>query len=286
MATTSSPPTLSVLTLNVWGLKFISKDRTPRIAAIAEYLATHSEPTMKPGTGFDIVCLQECWVQEDFDTIKGACKDVFPYSRYFHTYVTFLFSFFRLCRSWRFFRCRVNVVSREFLFAVVVMCCHIPFLESWRSYVALSSMPMQTYIMSTQSLHGNPSLCPAHCSLVYSGALGSGLAILTKFPIISAQALPYSLSGLPLAVIAGDFFVNKAAGSVVVLHPELGEVEIWNTHVRLGTCAGCALSGLTKGILRCMRRESMDRRRSRRIEWLRRGSFRMPSGPQRNVDDT
>jgi hypothetical protein len=67
--------------------------------------------------------------------------------------------------------------------------------------------------------------------VVCSGALGSGLAIFTKFPIISAQALPYSLSGLPLAVIAGDFFVNKAAGSVVVLHPELGEVEIWNTHV-------------------------------------------------------
>ncbi|KAI5452785.1 phospholipase C type enzyme [Naganishia albida] len=144
----SNPPTLSVLTLNVWGLKFISKDRTPRIAAIAEYLATHADPTAQAGTGFDIVCLQECWVQKDFDTIKTACKDVFPYSRYFHT-----------------------------------------------------------------------------------GALGSGLAILTKFPIISAQALPYSLSGLPLAVIAGDFFVNKAAGSVAILHPELGEVEIWNTHM-------------------------------------------------------
>jgi sphingomyelin phosphodiesterase 2 len=68
---------------------------------------------------------------------------------------------------------------------------------------------------------------------IRSGALGSGLAIFTKFPIISAQALPYSLSGLPLAVIAGDFFVNKAAGSVAILHPDLGEVEIWNTHVRL-----------------------------------------------------
>lgn len=84
-------------------------------------------------------------------------------------------------------------------------------------------------ILSCPSCWSNPYLFPV--SLLISGALGSGLAILSKFPVISAQALPYSLSGLPLAVIAGDFFVNKAAGSVVVLHPELGEVEIWNTHV-------------------------------------------------------
>ncbi|KAJ9116878.1 hypothetical protein QFC22_004535 [Naganishia vaughanmartiniae] len=144
MSDSPLPPTLSVLTLNVWGLKFISKDRTPRIAAIAEYIATHAEATSHPGTGFDIVCLQECWVQKDFETIKSRCQSVFPYS---------------------------------------------------------------------------------------SGALGSGLAIFTRFPIISAQALPYSLSGLPLAVIAGDFFVNKAAGNVVILHPQLGEVEVWNTHM-------------------------------------------------------
>ncbi|ORY29503.1 inositol phosphorylsphingolipid-phospholipase C [Naematelia encephala] len=65
----------------------------------------------------------------------------------------------------------------------------------------------------------------------HTGALGSGLAIFTRFPIISAQALPYSLSGSPAQVIAGDFFVKKAAGNIVVLHPLLGEVEIWNTHM-------------------------------------------------------
>ena len=53
----------------------------------------------------------------------------------------------------------------------------------------------------------------------------------TRFPIISAQALPYSLSGSPQQAFAGDFFVKKAAANVVVLHPTLGEVEIWNTHV-------------------------------------------------------
>jgi len=65
----------------------------------------------------------------------------------------------------------------------------------------------------------------------FSGALGSGLAIFSRFPIISTHTLPYALSGLPLHVIAGDFFVNKAAGSCVLLHPELGEVEVWSTHV-------------------------------------------------------
>lgn len=32
-------------------------------------------------------------------------------------------------------------------------------------------------------------------------------------------------------MIAGDFFVNKAAAKAVVLHPELGEIEIWDTHM-------------------------------------------------------
>lgn len=66
----------------------------------------------------------------------------------------------------------------------------------------------------------------------FRGALGSGLAVFTRFPLISAQALPYSLSGSPAHPQDGDFFVNKAAANVVLLHPWLGEVEVWNTHVR------------------------------------------------------
>ncbi|OCF74859.1 inositol phosphorylsphingolipid-phospholipase C [Kwoniella mangroviensis CBS 8886] len=66
----------------------------------------------------------------------------------------------------------------------------------------------------------------------HTGALGSGLAIFTRFPLISAQALPYSLSGSPAQAFAGDFFVKKAAANIVIIHPILGEVEIWNTHAR------------------------------------------------------
>ncbi|WWC68740.1 uncharacterized protein I206_102674 [Kwoniella pini CBS 10737] len=65
----------------------------------------------------------------------------------------------------------------------------------------------------------------------HTGALGSGLAIFTRFPLISAQALPYSLSGSPAQAFAGDFFVKKAAANIVIIHPLLGEIEIWNTHM-------------------------------------------------------
>lgn len=75
---------------------------------------------------------------------------------------------------------------------------------------------------------------------MFRGALGSGLAIFTRFPLIAAHALPYSLSGSPAQAFAGDFFVKKAAANVVILHPVLGEVEIWNTHV------GFVWSSLTK----------------------------------------
>jgi sphingomyelin phosphodiesterase 2 len=55
--------------------------------------------------------------------------------------------------------------------------------------------------------------------------------VFTRFPLISAQALPYSLSGVPHRPAEGDFFVKKAAANVVLLHPTLGELEVWNTHV-------------------------------------------------------
>lgn len=227
MSDSPSPPTLSVLTFNVWGLKFVSKDRTPRIAAIAEYIATHADATSHPGTGFDVVCLQECWVQKDYETIKSRCHSVFPYSRYFHTYVSHPFSFLQFPQ-----------VSLDVAFSCITSSISLtrciwmsfPFSEFWRSYVA--SVFYALYYPRAQPWLCFPSTSSHNLSLgSNSGALGSGLAIFTRYPIISAQALPYSLSGLPLAVIAGDFFVNKAAGNVVILHPQLGEVEIWNTHV-------------------------------------------------------
>ena len=43
---------LQVFTLNCWGLKFVSKLRKERFAAIADYLSEH------PGSGYDVVFLQ------------------------------------------------------------------------------------------------------------------------------------------------------------------------------------------------------------------------------------
>lgn len=99
-----------------------------------------------------------------------------------------------------------------------------------------------------------------------SGALGSGLAIFTRYPIVAAQAFPYALSGLPLHVLAGDFFVNKAAGYVVVLHPILGEIEVWNTHV-----------SVARGSVdnRCMLPAMAGQTRTRRTGWRRLGSSPM-----------
>ena len=65
----------------------------------------------------------------------------------------------------------------------------------------------------------------------FSGALGSGLAIFTRFPIIETSIKPYALNGSPLDVAGGDFFVGKSVVSVVCQHPLLSEVEIFNTHV-------------------------------------------------------
>ena len=64
-----------------------------------------------------------------------------------------------------------------------------------------------------------------------SGALGSGLCILSKFPIVSTSTWPYSLNGSPLHVIQGDFYVAKACGQATLdLGDDIGHVTVLNTH--------------------------------------------------------
>lgn len=67
---------VKLLTLNTWGLKYVSKYRRERLRAIAHQLA-HSD--------YDIVALQEVWVQEDWDYIESQCKQTFPYRRQFRS---------------------------------------------------------------------------------------------------------------------------------------------------------------------------------------------------------
>lgn len=133
---------LSVLTLNVWGLNYISKLRIPRIKAIASHLSAPSTPH------YDFVCLQEIWYEsKDWRFLKHAVASRYPHSKFF-----------------------------------------------------------------------------------YSGAFGSGLAILSRWSIVETQTQPYSLNGHPINVGQGDWFVGKACGCVTVDHPKLGLVDVWNTH--------------------------------------------------------
>jgi sphingomyelin phosphodiesterase 2 len=130
---------LRVCSLNCWGLKFVSKDRNERIAAIASVLAK---------SHYDIVALQELWVFADYEHVRTSVSSRLPYAKFF-----------------------------------------------------------------------------------YSGALGAGLVIFSRFPIIASSVHPYSLNGAPIDVFAGDWFVGKAAASIVIEHPVLREVQIFNTHL-------------------------------------------------------
>jgi sphingomyelin phosphodiesterase 2 len=64
------------LTLNTWGLKFVSTNRKQRLRAIANRIAEqHAQ--------YDVIALQEIWVQEDWDYITTRCGNLFPHMRKF-----------------------------------------------------------------------------------------------------------------------------------------------------------------------------------------------------------
>ncbi|KAI6161457.1 Endonuclease/exonuclease/phosphatase [Pisolithus thermaeus] len=139
---------IRVATLNCWGLKYVSKNRHERIAAIADAFSNSDH---------DIVALQELWVEGDYNTIQRAISHRLPHAKRFLRHA--------FCKP---------------------------------------------------------------CTI--SGALGAGLAIFTKWPIVSTNVTPYSLNGEPIDVVGGDWFVGKAVGSVTIMHPILGRVQVFNTH--------------------------------------------------------
>ncbi|CAD6221611.1 GSCOCG00011621001-RA-CDS [Cotesia congregata] len=65
-----------VLTLNCWGIPYISKNKNERIKAIAEQLSSND---------YDVVCLQEVWSAKDYDMIKNKVKKKLIYSHYFYS---------------------------------------------------------------------------------------------------------------------------------------------------------------------------------------------------------
>lgn len=69
---------LNIVTLNCWGLKYISKFRNERLEAIGRCLATTSPAP-------DIVGLQECWTQEDYLRIRELTRSSLPYGKFYHS---------------------------------------------------------------------------------------------------------------------------------------------------------------------------------------------------------
>ncbi|KAJ8105761.1 hypothetical protein OPT61_g9987 [Boeremia exigua] len=76
MSPHEKPTSLRVLSLNCWGLKFISKLRHERLTEIGRQIAA-ADP--QP----EIVGLQECWTQQDYEAIRELTKGILPYGKFY-----------------------------------------------------------------------------------------------------------------------------------------------------------------------------------------------------------
>ncbi|KAF2101466.1 DNase I-like protein [Rhizodiscina lignyota] len=75
-SSSSSDPTIHVLTLNCWGLKYISTHRHARLVEIGNRIASASpQPSL--------VCLQECWTQQDYQAIRAATSHILPHGKFY-----------------------------------------------------------------------------------------------------------------------------------------------------------------------------------------------------------
>jgi sphingomyelin phosphodiesterase 2 len=72
------PMEINVITLNCWGLKYLAKYRRERLAEIGKRIAA-AEPVPQ------IVGLQECWTQEDYQSIRNATKHILPFGKFYHS---------------------------------------------------------------------------------------------------------------------------------------------------------------------------------------------------------
>lgn len=74
----SVPIRINILSLNCWGLKYLSKLRNERLSEIGNQLAaTNPHP--------HIVGLQECWTQQDYLVIREKTKHFLPHGKFYHS---------------------------------------------------------------------------------------------------------------------------------------------------------------------------------------------------------
>ncbi|KAK2023425.1 endonuclease/Exonuclease/phosphatase [Colletotrichum zoysiae] len=72
------PADLRLLTLNCWGLKYISKLRPERLAEIGRRIASLPDPP-------HVVALQECWVTADYEAIRAETRRVLPHGKFYYS---------------------------------------------------------------------------------------------------------------------------------------------------------------------------------------------------------
>ena len=143
MSITDLPASIRVISLNCWGLKYISKHRHERLNEIGHQLAAASPQPQ-------IVGLQECWTQQDYLAIRDLTKHILPYGKFY-----------------------------------------------------------------------------------WSGIFGSGLAILSKWPLEETSMYRYPLNGRPAAFYRGDWYVGKGVACARIrLGPGKKDVvEVFCTHL-------------------------------------------------------
>lgn len=78
VAMDDTPTQINLLTLNVWGLKYISKLRRERLEEIGRQLAA-ADPQPH------IVALQECFTEEDYRSIRRETRFMLPYGKYYYS---------------------------------------------------------------------------------------------------------------------------------------------------------------------------------------------------------
>jgi len=71
------PTEINIITLNCWGLKYISKLRNQRITEIGRKLASADPPP-------HIVGLQECFTQEDYESVRRETRYILPYGKFYY----------------------------------------------------------------------------------------------------------------------------------------------------------------------------------------------------------
>ena len=77
MAENSQEGTIRIVSLNCWGLKYVSKHRKLRLEGIADLLSQKADQ-------YDIVALQEIWVEEDFRKIEDRLSKQLCYSKFYY----------------------------------------------------------------------------------------------------------------------------------------------------------------------------------------------------------